>query len=95
MKKVVISIISVALLAGCSSSLPSQYTCESDQSFEAMLTSDLAIIRFNGEEKELPRIRSASGVQYQSDRGNTGFYGKGNEAMLVWGDITLRECELQ
>ncbi|KXF79613.1 MliC family protein [Enterovibrio coralii] len=85
MKTTVISLVSIMLLAGCSSKLPSQYVCEDGQSFQALITSDTALIRLNDEDKELPRIRSASGVQYQSDGGNTGFYGKGKEAMLVWG----------
>ncbi|PKF51948.1 MliC family protein [Enterovibrio nigricans] len=94
MNKTAVSIVFLFLVAGCSATLPSQYACENDQAFEALLTSESALVRFDGEEKVLPRIRSASGVQYQSDSGNTGLYGKGKEAMLVWGDETLRECLL-
>ena len=82
------------LLSACSSSLPHQYTCENNQTFDAMVMSDTAIVQFNDEERSLPRIRSASGAQWESEDKKFGLYTKGEEAMLVWGDNTLRDCVL-
>ncbi|MDD1794201.1 MliC family protein [Enterovibrio makurazakiensis] len=94
MKKL-FSILLVSLfVTACSSSLPHQYACEGEQTFDAMVTSDSAVVRFNDEELFLPRIRSASGAQWESEDKLFGLYTKADEAMLVWGDSTLRECVL-
>lgn len=83
------------MLSACSASLPHQYVCEDNQSFEAMVTSDHALVRFGDAEYQLPRIRSASGVMYELEDQSVGLYTKGKEGMLVVGDVTLRECVMQ
>ncbi|MEZ8144394.1 hypothetical protein A1OO_02445 [Enterovibrio norvegicus FF-33] len=94
MNKFIGAILVSLLLSACSTSLPHLYTCESHQTFDAMVMSDKAIVQFNNEERSLPRIRSASGAQWESEDKKFGLYTKGQEAMLVWGDSQLRDCVL-
>ncbi|WP_325893901.1 MliC family protein [Grimontia sp. NTOU-MAR1] len=86
--------MSTYLLLACTSSLPYQYACEGDQTFGAMVTSDYALVHVNDAEYQLPRIRSASGAQYELEDSSVGLYTKGDDAMLVVGDLLLRECTL-
>ncbi|WP_028023920.1 MliC family protein [Enterovibrio calviensis] len=94
MKKLFSVLLASFFIAACSTSLPHQYVCEGEQTFDAMVTSDSAVVRFNDDELTLPRIRSASGAQWESEDKQFGLYTKADEAMLVWGDNTLRECLL-
>ncbi|OEF64975.1 hypothetical protein A1OW_16455 [Enterovibrio norvegicus] len=95
MKRVIGLCLVTAFLTGCTSSLPHHFDCEDSVGFNAMVTSDSALVRFKDEDREIPRIRSASGVQYESTDKKTGLYTKGKEAMLVWDEDTLRDCAMQ
>ncbi|MCC4799773.1 hypothetical protein BCT30_10880 [Enterovibrio norvegicus] len=95
MKRVIGLCLVTAFLTGCTSSLPHHYDCQDGIGFNAMVTSESALIRFKGKERDIPRIRSASGAQYESEDKKTGLYTKGEEAMLVWDEQTLRYCVMQ
>ncbi|WP_235956388.1 MliC family protein [Grimontia sedimenti] len=94
MKRLLGVTMSAFLLAACASPLPHQYECEDGRMFGAMVMSDYALIHVNDAEYELPRIRSASGAQYELEDGSVGLYTKGDDAMLVVGDLSFRECSL-
>lgn len=84
-------------ITACSSSLPHRYDCEDNQEFDAMITSDVALIRFKDEQFEIPRIRSASGMQFENKNKKNkkkGLYVKGDEAILVIDNIELKQCKI-
>lgn len=84
-------------ITACSSSLPHRYDCEDNQEFDAMITSDVALIRFKDEQFEIPRIRSASGMQFENNKNKNkkkGLYVKGDEAILVIDNIELKQCKI-
>ncbi|MEZ8028733.1 MliC family protein [Enterovibrio norvegicus] len=95
MKKVMGICLVSTLVTACSSTLPHQFTCEDGFVFDAMVTSDTAVIRINDVQREIPRIRAASGAQYESEDKETGLYTKGKDAMLVWDELSYRDCVMR
>lgn len=89
------NILTILLLAGCSSAPVDSYQCENQMSFSVEMQPDIARVKFAGEEQSLPRARSGSGTLFESADRSYSFFGKGDEAMLDWNGKALRGCKLQ
>lgn len=94
MKTKLVLAMPVLLLSACTSPLPYHYACDDGQTFGAMMMSDYAVVHVDGSEYELSRIRSASGVLYESENGSVKLHTKGDEALLVVGERSLQACTL-